>query len=169
MQVLSEVSKPYIIESLSAPIGISHFWTFSGQQLDFKLEALEYLEETTGPAIKIRAQNLDIVVPASWHIMAVDRETSVVDSLPVAQCATHDHNILLFSPDDGTPKLVKVAAIDFIKKAAVFHPMVPKGSAMVHPTGPEKKHDRLYFYGIVIGPHDLYRWVGGKTLGDILT
>lgn len=169
MQVLSEVNRSYIIESLTAPIGISHFWSFSGHQLDFKLEPLNYLEETIGPAIKIRAQNLDIIVPASWHIMAVDRETSVADSLPIAQCATHDHNILLFSPADGSPKLVKVAAIDFIKKTSVFHPMIPKGSAMVHPTGPEKKHNKLHFYGIVIGPHDLFKWIGGRTIGDIFT
>ena len=59
-------------------MGVSHFWTFSGHMMDFKLEALEYLEETTGPTITLRIQNLDIPLPASWTLMAVDMETSAL-------------------------------------------------------------------------------------------
>lgn len=168
MQILSEVSRPYIVDSLTAPMGVSHFWTLSGHMMDFKLESLEYLEETTGPTITLRVQNLDIALPASWSILAVDMETYVVDCIPVSHAATFDHRILLFSPDDS--KLVTTTAniVQFEKKAAVVHPTVPKGSAMIHPTGPEISHGRSIFYGIVCGPHDLHRWIGGKTVGDIL-
>ena len=64
MQLLSEVSRPYIVDSITSPMGVSHFWTFSGHMMDFKLESLEYLEETIGPTIKIRVQNLEIEMPA---------------------------------------------------------------------------------------------------------
>jgi len=168
MQILSEVSRPYIIDSLTAPMGISHFWSFSGHLLDFKLEPLDYLEETTGPTIKLRVQNLDIALPTSWSVMAVDMETYTVDSVPVAQAATMDHSLLLFSPDDGKLVTTTATITEFHKKAIVFHPSVPKGSAMVHPTGPELSHGRSIFYGIVCGPHDLHRWIGGKTVGDVL-
>lgn len=136
--------------------------------MDFMLEPLEYIEETTGQSITIRVQNLDITLPASWHILGVDMETYTVDSIPVAMAATMDHKLFLFSPDDS--KLVTTSAIvvEYSTKMATYHPMVPKGSAMIHPTGPETSHGRSIFYGIVCGPHDLHRWVSGKTVGDIL-
>lgn len=168
MQILHEGGRPYLIESLSAPIGVSHFWTLSGHAMDFKLEPLEYIEETSGKTIKIRVQNLDILIPASWHILGVDMETYTVDSIPVAMAATMDHRLFLFSPDDGKLATTTAIAVDYLPKAAVCHPMIPKGSAMVHPTGPEISHGKSIFYGIVCGPHDLHRWISGRTVGDIL-
>jgi hypothetical protein len=169
MQILSEASRPYIIESLTAPIGVSHFWTFSGHMLDFKLEELSYLEETIGPTVKVRVQNLEMNLPASWHLLAVDRETYAIDCIPVPAVATFEHDILLFSPDDSKLVTTKLAIVDYSPKASVYHPMVPKGSAMVHPTGPEMSHHRSLFYGVVTGPWDLHRWINGLAIGDILT
>ena len=169
MQILSEVSRPYIIDSLTAPMGVSHFWSFSGHMLDFKLEELSYLEETIGPTVRIRVQNLDIDVPASWHVLAVDKETYSIDSIPITATATFEQNILLFSPDDSKPTTTTITIVDFTPKQSVFHPMIPKGSAMIHPTGPEIWHGKNIFYGVVIGPYDLHRWISGMTVGDILT
>ncbi len=169
MQILHEGSKPYILDKLTAPIGVSHFWSFSGHMLDFKLEELSYLEETVGPAVKVRAKNLEFYVPSGWYVLALDKETYQVDSMPITACATHDHNILMFSPDDSSPVTTEVAVIDYVQKMNLVHPSIPKGSMMIHPTGPETKHGTSIFYGLVMGPHDLWRWVGGKTIGDILT
>ena len=169
MQILSEVSRPYIIDSLTAPIGVSHFWSFSGHLMDFKLEELSYLEETIGPTVRIRVQNLEIDLPTSWVVLAVDRETYSVDCIPIASCATFEHDIMLFSPNDGKLVTTRLNVVDFNPKASVYHPMVPKGSAMIHPTGPELSHGKSIFYGIVTGPHDLHRWIGGCAVGDILT
>jgi len=168
MQIISEASRPYILSSLSSPIGVSHFWTLSGHALDFKLEPLEYLEETTGKTIKIRVQNLDIALPASWYVLAVDTETYTVDSVPIAMAATMGHRLFLFSPDDGKLATTSAMVVDYLPKESVIHPMIPKGSAMIHPTGPETLHGRSVFYGIVCGPHDLHRWIDGRTVGDIL-
>lgn len=169
MQILSEVSRPYLIESLTAPVGVSHFWTLSGHALDFKLEPLEYIEETTGRSITIRVQNLDITLPASWFVLAVDMETYTIDSIPVAMAATMDHRLFLFSPNDGKLVTTTAMVVKYQQKEAVSHPMIPKGSALIHPTGPELSHRKPIFYGIVCGPHDLHRWVSGKTVGDILS
>lgn len=168
MQILSEVARPYIIDSFTAPMGVSHFWTLSGHMLDFKLEEAKYLEEIIGKTIRIRAQNLEIDLPASWNILIVDTETYTIDMVPIAQCASFDQNVLLFSPDDSKLKMGKVQVIDFKQKGVCIAPEVPKGSALVHPTGPELSHGRQIFYGIVVGPHDINRWIGGKTVGDIL-
>jgi len=150
-------------------MGVSHFWSFSGHMLDFKLEELAYLEETIGPTVRIRVQNLDIDVPTSWHVLAVDKETYSIDSIPITATATFEQNILLFSPDDSKPTTTTITIVDFNPKQSVFHPMVPKGSAMIHPTGPELMHGKSVFYGVCIGPHDLHRWIANKTVGDILT
>lgn len=168
MQVLHEGSKPYIIDSINAPMGVSHFWTFSGHMMDFKLEGLEYLEETFGPTMRIRVQNLEIDIPMSWSIMAVDKETYTIDSIPMSACATFEHDILLFSPDDCKLVTTKLQVVDYFEHRSCIHPMIPKGSAMIHPTGPELSHGRSIFYGIVCGPHDLWRYIGNKTVGDIL-
>ena len=169
MILLSEVSRPYIVDSLTAPMGISHFWSFSGHMLDFKLEQLEYLEETTGPTITLRIQNQDIQLPASWSMIAVDMETYTVDCIPIAHAATFAHQVLLFSPDDSKLVTTTAQVVDYQKKTSVVHPTIPKGSAMVHPTGPETSHGRSVFYGIVCGPYDLHRWIGGRTIGEILS
>jgi hypothetical protein len=137
--------------------------------MDFKLEELSYLEETIGPTVRIRVQNLEIDLPTSWVVLAVDRETYSVDCIPIASCATFEHDIMLFSPNDGKLVTTRLNVVDFNPKASVYHPMVPKGSAMVHPTGPELSHGKSIFYGIVTGPHDLHRWIGGCAVGDILT
>jgi len=168
MQILSEVNRPYIIDSFTAPLGVTHFWSFSGHMLDFKLEQTQYLEEIVGQTIRVRVQNLEIDLPASWYIMIVDKETYTVDMVPISHCASFDQDVLLFSPDDSKLKTGKISVIDFKPKGMCIAPEIPKGSAMIHPTGPELSHGRSIFYGIVIGGHDLYRWIGGKTVGDIL-
>lgn len=168
MQILSEVNKPYIIDSFTAPMGVTHFWTFSGHMLDFKLEETQYLEEIVGQTVRVRVQNLEIDIPASWYIMVVEKETYTIDMIPIAQCASFDQDIMLFSPDDSKLTTAKLQVIDFKNKGLAIAPEIPKGSAMIHPTGPELMHGRSIFYGIIIGPHDTYRWTGGKTVGDIL-
>lgn len=168
MQILHEAGKPYIVDSITSPMGVSHFWTFSGHMMDFKLEALEYLEETIGPTITIRVQNLEIDMPASWSLIAVDKETYTIDTIPITLCATFEHDILLFSPDDSKLVTTHLSILDYNEKKSCIHPMIPKGSAMIHPTGPEILHGRNIFYGIVCGPWDLHRFCGGKTVGDIL-
>lgn len=168
MQVLHEANKSYIIDSITAPMGITHYWSFNAPMLDFKLEKFKYLEETIGPVIKIRVQNLEIDIPTSWMLLAVDKETYTVDTIPVTSCATFEHDILLFSPDDCKLVTTRLTVIDYNKKQSCFHPLIQKGTAMIHPTGPEFSHRKQLFYGIVMGPHDLGKHIAGKTVGDIL-
>lgn len=168
MQILSEINRPYLLDSFVGPLGVSHFWTFSGHMLDFKLEENLYLEEIIGKTIRLRIQNLEFELPASWNVMIVDKETYTIDVVPVPQLASFDQDVLLFSPDDSKLKTGKATVLDFKDRAVCIAPEVPKGSALIHPTGPEMMHGRSLYYGIVVGPHDLHRWIGGKTVGDIL-
>lgn len=165
---MSEISKPYLLDSFTAPLGVTHFWTFSGHMLDFKLEEMQYLEEIVGKTIRIRVENLEIDLPASWNIMAVEKENYTLDMIPIAQCATFNQDILLFSPYDSKLKTCKINVIDFKPKGICIAPEIPKGSAMVHPVCQETLHGKMLHYGIVITPHDIFRHLNGKTIGDIL-
>ncbi len=136
--------------------------------MDFKLEQMQYLEEINGQTVRIRVENLEIDVPASWSILIVDKETYTIDMIPIAQCASFDQDVLLFAPNDSKLKTARVQVIDFKQKSTVIAPEIPKGSAMVHPVCQDVSHGVSMYYGIVMGGHDLYRYVGGATVGDIL-
>lgn len=168
MYILSEVNKPYNINSFTAPMGVSHFWTLSGHMLDFKMEEVQYLEEIVGQTVRLKILNAEFEVPASWNILIVDRETYTIDMIPVTQCASFDHDIFLFSPDDMKLNTSKCSIVGYEPTGTCFGPEIPKGSAMIHPIGEDIVHGKKIAYGVVIGPHDLYRWIGGKTIGDIL-
>lgn len=168
MLILSEVSRPYPLSTINTPLGVSHFWTFSGHMMDFKLEPIEYIEETTGPTIQLQIENTVLDIPTSWSIIAVDTETYRIDCIPVTACATFEHDLLLFSPDDSKLVTAKVTVNSFQKSAACVHPMLPKGSAMAYPVTTKLWHQKPLCYSVILGPFDLHRYVGNKTVGDIL-
>lgn len=168
MQIMTEVGRPLMIDSLTAPLAVSHYWTLSGQMMDFKLEAMDYLEETTGPTISVRIHGMEMDLPVSWNVVAVDRETSTIDSIPLTACATFQHEIMLFSPSDCKLVTANMQILDYHPKRACIHPMIPKGAMMIHPTSMQDKLGKPVLYGIICGPADLHRFIGGKTIGDIL-
>lgn len=168
MQILHEAARPYDINSINEVMSVSHFWTFSGSMLDFKLEPLEYLEETTGQTLTIEIMGKQLDIPASWNLIAVERESYTIDTIPVTTCATFEHDILLFSPADTKLVTGKVRVIDYKESASCIHPMVPKRSAMVSPVIQAPWHGQMVHYGIVATPFDLHRYIGGRAVGEIL-
>lgn len=100
--------------------------------------------------------------------MIVDKETYTIDMVPISHCASFDQDVLLFSPDDSKLKTGKVKVLNYLPKYVCIAPEIPKGSAMIHPTGVELSHGKPCHYGIVVGPHELYRYICGRTVGDIL-
>lgn len=169
MQFLNEINRPHVVSSLLDPMVFTHFWCFNGHMLDFTLSNLTYLEETTGPTVRLEVRGIEIDVPTGWYALAVDKETSTVDSLPITIAAAQHHDLLLFSAEDGKPQTTTARISGYERNSSIYHPAVMKGSAMVHPCTIDKLHGRSIYYGIVIGPHDLHRYVTGRTLGDLLT
>lgn len=168
MKILSEISRPYNFSSIVDPIGISHFWIFSSQLMDFKLEPISYVEQITGPVVQIKVRDTLISIPASWHIIAVDLETYTLDTIPITACATFDHDIFLFSPTDSKLTTAKINVIGYEEEETCTHPLVPKGSILASPIGEELSHGKPAFYAIMCGPHDLHRHLQGATVGDVL-
>jgi len=169
MIILNEISKPYIIDSITAPIVLRHHWIFSGQQLDFTLNEVQYLEETTGPTITLQIEDSEVRVPGAWNVLIVDRETYTVDAVPVTACAAFEHLAFVFSPDDSKLITAPIRVINWEPKGICIYPAVDKANALVHAISPGVTHGKAVPRGVVVGPSDLHRYLSGKVVGDILT
>lgn len=168
MHILHDANRPFNVNSLTEPLAITHYWAFSGQMLDFKLEPLEYIEETTGPTITVEANGFQFDIPVSWTLLAVERETYSVDTVPVMACATFEHELFLFNLNDQKLNTLTVKVVDFKERGVCYHPMIPKGMGMVIPIAKSEHNNQQSYYGIIASPYDLHRYIGGSSVGDIL-
>jgi hypothetical protein len=170
MQVLPEFNKPYILESLTSPIVIKHCWMFNAPACDFWLEPIKYLEETTGPVLKVRINNTEFWVPSDWNILVTDRDTCQLDTVPIQSCASVRHEAFAFVSDELKLRTLEVMVLDYNSEAtSVVHPMINKGMALVHPVGPAYGGGRPVQLSVIIGPHDLHKHLNGKIVGDLFS
>lgn len=171
MLILPEYSKPYILDSLTAPVVIKYNWMFNAQLIDFMLTPITYLEETTGAAVKVRINNSEFWVPATWYILVTDTETYQIDTVSITACASTNHIAFSFSPEEQNLRTLDIRVLDYCDSMSLVHPMIAKGQAMVHPVGPApwSKNGEEEHVSVVIGPHDLYKHIGGKVVGDIFS
>ena len=191
MLVLPDYSKPYIIDSLTAPVVIKHNWVFNAIACDFMLNAITYLEETTGAAVKVRINGSEFWMPATWYILVTDRETYQIDTVSIQACAATQHIAFSFSPDESNLRTLDVMVLDMVESMSLVHPMISKGTALVHPVGPAESRFiaerrkvangseietqmrvstpsvKETHLSVVIGPHDLYKYLTNKVVGDI--
>lgn len=170
MIVLAETNRPYILDSLTQPLpnGARYHWTFSGQQLDFTLTEITYLEETVGPTMTLLIDGSEVKIPGSWNILIVDRETYTIDAVPVTACASFAHEAFIFSPEDCKLMTAPIQVIGWEPKGTCIYPAVEKGSALIHAISPGKQQLKVVSRGVIVGPNDLWRHIGRKTVGDIL-
>jgi hypothetical protein len=170
MLVLPDYGKPYLIDSLTAPVVIRHNWIFNAQLTDFMLQQITYLEETSGAAVKLRVNNSEFWVPATWHILVTDTETYQLDTVSVQSCAQTKHIAFSFSPDEMNLRTLPIDVIDYVEDISLVHPMINKGCALVHPVGPSPTfHGKQIQLNVVIGPHDLYKHLTNKVVGDVMS
>jgi hypothetical protein len=170
MLVLPDYGKPYIIDSLTAPVVIKHNWIFNAPACDFMLSPITYLEETTGAVVKVRINNSEFWVPATWNILVTDRETYQLDTVAIQSCASTKHIAFSFSPDEMKLRTLDVMVVDYAEDMALVHPMISKGTALVHPVGPTVHGiGKQLQLSVVIGPHDLYKHLQNKVIGDVFS
>jgi hypothetical protein len=168
MIILNECNSPYIIESLTQPLPLRHHWIFSAQALDFMLNEITYLEETSGPTVTLMIADTEVKVPGAWSVLIVDMETYTVDAVPVTACAAFEHHAFVFSPNDGKLITAPIRVVNFQPKGVCIYPALDKAQSLIHAITPGISHGKSVPRGVVVGPSDLWRWVGGKTVGDIL-
>lgn len=166
--ILNEVNKSYIIESLTQPLPLRHHWIFNAQQLDFHLNEIMYLEETVGPTVTLVIDGAEVRVPGAWNMLIVDMETYTIDAIPVTACAAFEHRAFVFSPTDSKLITAAVRATSWDPKGTCIYPALEKAQAMVHAITPGISHGKVIPRGVIVGPADLYRWISGRTVGDVL-
>ena len=170
MLILPDYARPYMIDSLTAPVVVKHNWIFNAAITDFMLSPITYLEETTGAAIKVRINNSEFWVPSTWNILVTERETYQIDTVGIQACASTEHLAFSFSPDEMKLRTLEIMVIDYAEKMSLVHPMINKGTALVHPVGPAPVSlSKPLHLSVVIGPHDLYKHLAGKVIGDIFS
>lgn len=170
MLILPDYNKPYILDSLTAPVVVKHHWIFHAPLTDFTLSPITYLEETTSAAIKVRINNSEFWVPATWNILVTERETYQLDTVSIQSCASTKHLAFNFSPDEMKLRTLDVMVIDYVDSMSLVHPMINKGTALVHPVGPSPQGwGKQFQLSVVIGPHDLYKYLQNKVIGDIFS
>jgi hypothetical protein len=170
MIILNEVNRPYMVDSLTAPLpqGSRFHWIFSGQQRDFTLSDITYLEETVGPTVTLIIAGAEVRVPGAWNILIVDSETYTIDAVPVTACAAFEHLAFVFSPDDGKLITEPIRASGWEPNSSCIYPAVEKANAVVHAITPGTSHGKQVQRGVIVGPNDLWRYISGCTVGDIL-
>lgn len=169
MLVMPEFQKPYSITSLTSPIVIKYHWVFSAHQLDWMLGPINYLEDTTGPLVRVMIEGFEFDIPAAWNILIVDDDTYTVDTVPLSKCATTQFKAFLMSPSSSRITISTINVVDFIDEGSVVHPLVQKATSFCHPVGPMTIHGKEHEMAVTIGPHDLNRWLYNKAIGDLLS
>lgn len=170
MLVLPDYGKPYLIDSLTAPVVIRHHWVFNAMQTDFMLQQITYLEETTGAAVKLRINNSDFWVPSTWSILVTDRETYQLDTVTVSSCSSSKNLAFSFSPEEMNLRTLDIDVVDYTESISLVHPMINKGCSLVHPVGPSPiLHGKQLQLAVMIGPHDLYKHLTNKVVGDVMS
>jgi hypothetical protein len=155
MLLLPEFGRPYLIQSLDSPVIPKYFWNFSGPMLDFVLSPIHYLEETCGPTVAIMLNGFKFSVPASWNILVVDRDTSMVDSVPIHVCSTNMYTAFLLSSTTNRYSTADIHVVGYEKEEYLVHPMIQKATMMCHPIGPDTNQSSIL--SAMIGPYDLYQ------------
>ena len=168
MLFLSDLNKPYIVDSLNQPMVIKHHWVFSAHMLDFTINNISYLEESTGPAIKLKINDFGFFVPSSWSVLVVDNDTYQIDTIPVTSCSNAKYHAFVMSPVDSKMRMLEISVDDFAPKMSLIHPMIQRATALCHPIGTVNYRGNDTDVCIVVGPYDLHKWLNNKTIGDIL-
>lgn len=169
MLILPPWNRPYIVESLTAPMIATHYWALSGALTDFLHAPILYLEETTGPVVRLLIDGFEFDVPTSWHMLITDADTYTIDSVSVTALAGNPFKSVIFSPTDTNVRVADVAVIDYKEKESVIHPLIRKGQMMCHPVGPKTTNGKTAELACIIGPYDLQRYLPNLAVGDLLS
>ncbi len=170
MLILTDYGRPYILDSLTAPVLVKYNWVFHAPTTDFMLQPITYLEETSGAAIKLRVNNSEFWVPATWSILVTETETYQIDTVGVQSCASVNHLAFAFSPEEMKLRTLEIMVVDYCDSMALVHPMINKGTALVIPVGPVQANmTKQIQTSIVAGPHDLAKHLTNKVVGDVFS
>lgn len=170
MQILPDFGHPYTISDASNPISPRFCWFYDVELNDFLLKPIRLLEETTGTTVRVRINDADFNIPASWNLLVVDEETKMVDTVQITQCNSANYLAFLMHPFENTYTLSPIVLLDLYMKESCSHVSIPKMNMMLHPAGfvkNERKKTELS-YSCLLSPYDLGKHMSNMTAMEIL-
>jgi hypothetical protein len=170
INILPDFEHPYSLDDVSGAISAKHCWFYDVERNDFMLKPIRLLEETTGPTVRVRINNTDINVPASWNLLVVDDETKIVDTVQITQCNSSNYLAFMMHPSESSYSLSPITLLDLYMKESCTHVMIPRMNMMLHPVGTiknERKRTELSF-SCLLSPHDLGKYMIGMTAMEVL-
>lgn len=135
MLCLPDYSFPHLIDNVSGPVIPKFSWFYDVSLNDFVLRPITLLEETQGPTVRVRINNFDFDVPASWNLLIVDEETKMVDTVPITQCSSSNYSALLMHPETHDYYCSPVILLDLMVNETCTYVMIPRMHMMLHPCG----------------------------------
>lgn len=170
MQILADFLHPYNITEVSSPITPKYCWFYDVEFNDFMLKPIRFLDETTGATVKVRINDTELNVPASWNLLVVDEETKIVDTVQITQCNSSNYLAFMMHPSESNYVLSPITLLDLYMKESCTHVMIPRMSMVLHPVG-KVKNDRKntdYSYSCLLSPHDLGKYMSSMTAMEVL-
>jgi hypothetical protein len=171
LEILTDYNKSYQIDDLTGPIMVRYNWIFNGVEQDFLLNKIEYLEECTGPALKLRINNYEFWAPANWFILAVDPDTYQVETIQLSSCSATNYSAFSFVAREVKARLMDVKVVDYSPEETFVYPALSKACSLIHPVGTlHTNHVDVdsETASVVIGPVDMSKHLTGKVVGDLL-
>ena len=170
MECLPDYGFPYSIDDVSGPISPKHCWFYDVEHNDFMLKPIRFLDETTGATVRVRINNTDFNVPASWNLLVVDEETKMVDTVQITQCNTSNYLAFMMHPDESDVALSPITLLDLYMKESCSHVMIPRMSMILHPVGTLKnrRKNTELSYSCLLSPYDLGKYMIGMTAMEVL-
>lgn len=157
MNILPDYGYPFYLDDLDANLESRHAWFYDATHNDIMLKPITMIEETSGPMVVIEINGANMTVPSNWHIMVIDPETKVVDTVSILN-GSSGHHALLIHPFSNTYKYAPINPKNLIQGSCA-HLSFPKHNMSLVPIG--DLTDKLPACCLLC-PNDI-----GNVLGDL--
>ena len=160
MLIFDADSKPIILDSIFVPTLTDHFWVLDFNMLDYTLSPLTTLEQTICPALQVRVQGFEFIIPANWNILVFDKETSQLDTVEVSEAAGREFTALVYGPNKSMPTAGVITVVDYFQEFVNVGPSLNKHQMLCHPISSDA--------WVNVAPSDSYsKYLKDLTIGDL--
>lgn len=166
MLIFNEHNKTEIIDNINSPTLSNYFWVLDLDidgygSVDYTLSPIVMFEEITGPTFLVRIENFVFYMPAHWHMLVVDEETSEIDVVSGEDLLSGSFQAFLYGVSESLVTSSNIEIIDYKPYFKVVTPALNKNQLLCHPISPER--------WVNIAPTDTHnKYLKGKCIGDII-
>ena len=161
MLIINENNDAVVLHNICTPVPSTHFWVLDLNMMDYTLTNLSMMEEQWCKCIALQVEDFCFSVPAKWHVLISDGDTSMLDVIEAEKLSNHNFNVVVYDNDKSFAHCSAVRIIDSSPEECVVYPSLNRHHMLCHPIGPSR--------WIAISPNDTYnKYFKDKILGDIL-